>query len=276
MDTLETTVANESPIEQVEQQVDAVESQPSAEPAVELTEEEKAQAETDKQAKVKQDAINKRFAEMTRQRHESERRAQQAEQNLNELRQKYEAPKVLELPQLENFETIGDYQKAVREHAENEVRQQVVKEFNERQQAQQTTEAGVKFQQAEAEFVKAHPDYEQVAEQLTSIVGSQGLPQHVSQAILQSSDAPALIYELGQNLEEFSDFLDMPAHEQLMKLGEIRAGLKVNGSSAPRTPAAINQPKPITPVSSNAPLRKDVTKMSTEEYIEHRNKTSRR
>ncbi|WP_410210234.1 hypothetical protein [Aquirhabdus sp.] len=219
---------------------------------------------------VKPPAIERRIAELTRMRYESDRRAEEAERVAQALRQRYEEP-VQQSPQdgrpmIEWFDTLTDYEHALEEYATRQVYQKVSHQFEQQRYAVAQAEVGQRFVQAESRFSKENPDYQHVVNNLSVLVGDDGLPAHLRDVILQSDVAPALLYELGQDLDEFSDFLEMPPLEQLMRLGEIRAAVK-QGSRRQHTPQAAHLPKPISPVSSNASAKRDPYKMSDRDFL---------
>ncbi len=226
---------------------------------------------------IKPPAIERRIAELTRMRHESDRRAQEAERVALELRQRYEEPQPTAhdgRPMIEWFDTLADYEHALEDYATRQVYQQVSHQFEQRRHAQAQAEVGQRFVQAESRFSQHNPDYQHVVNNLTVLVGDDGLPAHLRDVILQSDVAPALLYELGQDLDEFSDFLEMPPLEQFMRLGEIRASIKqgygnqgYRNQQAQRTPQAAHLPKPISPVSSNASAKRDPYKMSDRDFL---------
>jgi len=107
---------------------------------------------------VKPPAIERRIAELTRMRYESDRRAEEAERVAQALRQRYEEPVQQSQqdgrPLIEWFDTLADYEHALEEYATRQVYQQVSHQFEEQRHAAAQAEVGQRFVQAESRFSK--------------------------------------------------------------------------------------------------------------------------
>ena len=255
-----TETTSEAPAEQVEQEQEQQE---------ELTpeqQEEKAKADAETHKRSVQDRINKSVAK--------QREAERERDDLRARLAAYEAQaNQLKEPDINDFDDLAAYQKAEREYG----RQQALAEARQGQSTntqQAATQALVQtYQTQEAELAKTVPDYAQVISVADAIIGEQGLPPEVSLALLRSGDGARIGYEICKDTNQLIDFLGMSPTEQIIRIGEVKAGLPKRTA---KTPSAANLPQPITPTSGNASTRKDVYKMSTDDFIAHRNKTARR
>ncbi len=233
----------------------------------ELTEEQQAEAAQkaeDEKAAQRQSAIDKRIAKITWEKNEAIRKAQ-------ELEQKYAAQeqKSLAEPQLHDFDSIEDYAKALSKYQEDKANQNYQSQFEQQRNEQMRQAKALKLDAAEAEFQKAHPDYQRVVGSIVHISGGE-LPEQLSLAVLELGDAaPAVLYEIGKDPVDVVDLLNMSPVEQLMKIGEIRASLKNN----PKTPKIPNNPAPVSPAKGATNSKKDPYKGSDEEFLRGRGLT---
>jgi hypothetical protein len=83
-------------------------------------------------------------------------------------------------------------------------------------------------------------------------------------------DAHKVIYALGKNPEEASRILALSPVQQGRELE--RLALK---AGQPATKAVSKAPAPITPVDGSTTVEKDPSKMSTDEWMKWRNKTTK-
>ncbi|KAF1020476.1 MAG: hypothetical protein GAK29_03613 [Acinetobacter bereziniae] len=230
----------------------------------ELTEEQQAEAAQiaeEEKAAQRQSAIDKRIAKITWEKNEAIRKAQ-------ELEQKYAAQeqKSLSEPQLHDFDSIEDYAKALSKYQEDKANQNYQSQFEQQRNEQMRQAKALKIDAAEAEFQKAHPDYQRVVGSIVHISGGE-LPEQLSLAVLELGDvAPAVLYEIGKDPVDVVDLLNMSPVEQLMKIGEIRASLKNN----PKSPKIPNNPAPVTPAKGATNSKKDPYKGSDEEFLRSR------
>lgn len=193
----------------------------------------------------------KRIGDLTRQRHEAERKA---EHNANEAA-RYRA--IAEAVQ-------GDNAPADRQGQQPQldinalVEQRAALIANE--QAAQVRGASVAKTGAES-----FPDFQQAVQTLDAL----GISNDQVQSLLGMDDAHKVIYHLGKNPEEAARILAMPPIQQGRELE--RLALK---SAQPAAKAVSNAPSPITPVDGASPGGKDPSKMSTAEWMAWRNKNA--
>ncbi|MFQ5915614.1 MAG: hypothetical protein ACE5JS_20785, partial [Nitrospinota bacterium] len=89
-------------------------------------------------------------------------------------------------------------------------------------------------------------------------------------AIFESERGPEIAYHLGKNLQEANRIAMLPTHQIFREIGRLEARF-----SAPASRAVSGAPPPITPVQGTAAAEKDLSKMSTEEFIARRNQEER-
>lgn len=228
------------------------------------------QPEAEQQAEQKKRGAQKRFDELTRQRHEAERRAQAAENRLREIEAQQTA-KQLQEPVLEEYDSIDDYKKDFAEYVKANALETAKREISQRQQYEQIASKQAKVDVAEAEYMKSNPTYAQNAANVTQLMGGNLAPQ-VAEAFLDlGADAPAVIDALGADLDQLMDFANATPYQQLMKLGELRMQAK----SKPKTQRKP-LPTPVTPVGANGSASRDPSKMTDAEWLEWRNKQTKK
>lgn len=130
--------------------------------------------------------------------------------------------------------------------------------------AQQTVQERIAtLQSKEAEFAKAHPDYEGVAK-------SPHVPitQAMANVMLENPDtAPAIAYYLGQNLDEAREIAQMAPLAQARALGLIEAKVSTP-TKAPPPPKPVPKTPTVPPtLQPGASGAKDWSQMSTEEHV---------
>lgn len=214
-----------------------------------------AQAESEEQqAKPVKDPVQKRFDQLTWQKHEADRRAnaqaienQRLQQQLAQLqRERLEIHRRVTMPTLEQANMDPRvYERALDEHnqryynAQREAEQQTLRELQINQAAQQFTNF---VESRIAEAVQKYPDYE-------SVVTSENLPPlgkvnpPLFQAIMNHEQMPEITYFLGKNPAEAHRIARLPPPLALIELG------KISGRITPRSPG--NAPAPPATVGSN-------------------------
>jgi hypothetical protein len=214
----------------------------------------------------------KRFSELTLQREEQKRLAEDAgrerdfykkialERQGQPAVETPVAPKTDELvePKLDDFTDYADFVKAT-------VNYRVTTELrnlsSQAQQNQTRVERTQKFHSAAEAFKKDTPDFDVV---ITSPAFVQSEP--VVEAILHSNKGPQIAYYLAKNAEVLSRLNQSSPFEVALEIGRIEERL------TPLAPKVITQtPKPLTPVTgSTGAVEKDPKDMSMDEYAKHR------
>lgn len=262
-ETVESEATDES-VEQEESQQPEVQEAETAEAEKPSGEEETPDPEREK----KKSAFQERISELTRQRREAEREAQELRQRLEEIQS--QEPEADPRPKLEEFEydedryaeALDDWYTRQNQRAAQQARAQEFQQEAQRK-AQKAQETMIQtFQERSNEFAEEHEDYYQTIQNPAFVQG-----QAMTQAILTSENGPALAYHLGKNTQVANEINNMPPAQALMELGKLEA--KLSQHVAPKSSKA---PDPIKPVGDKAPVEKDPETMSTTEYRRWRQK----
>lgn len=213
------------------------------------------QAAKDQESKETKDPNGwavKRIGDLTRQRHEAERKAEQAVQEAAQYRA------ILEQMQK------GDDQAPTPKGQPEDIDALVERRAAEKAQQQAIAARGQSVAKAGAD---AFEDFPQAIQTLDAL----GItPEQVSN-LLGMDDAHQVIYQLGKNPEEAARILALPPIQQGRELERIAA----KAAQAPAPKPVSKAPQPITPVDSVAAAEKAPSKMTTAEWMEWRNKTAK-
>lgn len=169
-------------------------------------------------------------------------------------------------PRLEDFEYDQDkWADALTDWADRQIdakTEAAVTKSITKQRTQSEQEAKAQqFKAASDAFASEHPDYNDVAY-------NPALPLTKEMfAIIQESDkGPALVYELGKNIEKARAISQLPAQQQAMALGRMEASLS---QPAPK-PQPSKAPEPPNPVTDGATPSVDPSKMSIDAWMKWR------
>jgi len=231
-------------------QPDVNESQESSTSENEATSTTEASAENEEGKDPNGWAV-KRIGDLTRQRHEAERNATAAKGEAERYRllveqmQRGEEPTVTPPGQAPNIDEL------------------VSKRATEIAQQQQMAERGQSVSKVGAE---AYPDFMTAVTTLDAL----GISGDQVQSLLGMDDAHKVIYSLGKNPEEALRILALPPLQQGRELE--RMALK---AGQPAAKAVSKAPAPITPVDGSTTVETDPSKMSTEDWMKWRTKTTK-
>lgn len=203
-----------------------------------------------------------RINELTRARREAEREAEYWKQRASPAKTEAPAPK----PEVGNFQDYNEYIEAM---ADWKADQKVAKAFEARDaEAAKSAEQRVQESKAQTfhERVNAAkasiPDFDAVVNATEAVV-----PQHVTDAILESEKGAELLYHLAKHPEQAERLAQMSVREADREIGRIEATLGQT-KTAPVTKPASKAPAPMRPTGSGAAtaVTNDPGKMSHEEY----------
>lgn len=213
-------------------------------------------AERDKQGRFR--SSQERIAELTRQRHESDREAAY----WRGVAQGPAAPAAPEgKPTPDKFSDYGDYVEALAEYKAKEI---VSKTRAEIEQSQRAKETAANWQQREAAFRQSTSDYAEVIQAAADLPITQAL----GTALQESDIGPQLAYHMAKNPEVAERLNGLPERQMLRELGRLEASLT---TSSPPAPARVSSaPPPIKPVGQSAAGVPDMAKMPMDEYIKLR------
>lgn len=226
----------------------------------------------------KKPGVHNRIGELTKEKHDAKREAEAAQREAEYWRQQAlkaaeqnPEPTQADAPTGEPTREQFDYDDAQYMKAWYKwQRDQERAEETRTKQAEEAQKRHKTFQEREQAFAAAHPDYEEVAK-------AEHVPitKDMAEAIIESDDAPAIAYYLGQNLEEASAIAAMTPIAAARAIGRIEAKLSAKTAApAPTTPTktVTRAPEPVTTLSGSPAVTKSYDEMSMEEYDATRKK----
>lgn len=226
----------------------------------------------------KKPGVHNRIGELTKEKHDAKREAEAAQreaeywrqQALKAAEQKPE-PTQADAPTGEPTREQFDYDDAQYMKAWYKwQRDQERAEETRTKQAEEAQKRHKTFQEREQAFAAAHPDYEEVAK-------AEHVPitKEMAEAIIESDDAPAIAYYLGQNLEEASAIAAMTPIAAARAIGRIEAKLSAKPSVPTTTTPAktvTRAPEPVTTLSGSPAVTTSYDDMPMAEYDAARRK----
>ena len=220
----------------------------------------------------KKPGVHNRIGELTKEKHDERREKEAAlreaeywrQQALKAAEQKPE-PTHADAPTGEPTREQFDYDDAQFMRAWYKwQRDQERAEETRTKQAEEAQKRHKTFQEREQAFAAAHPDYEEVAK-----AEHVPIPKEMAEAIIESDDAPAIAYYLGQNLEEASAIAAMSPIAVARAIGRIEAKLSakpaVQTTTTP-TKTVTRAPEPVTTLSGSPAVTRSYDEMSMDEY----------
>lgn len=230
--------------------------QQTQEPEVEQTEEEKAKAAEEAEEK-KRSRAKERIERLARENAELRKFKEEAEARAKQPVQSDEAPKI------EDFEDYSDYLKAQQDWYVKQAEDRVLARLNQDKAAQQKVQAEAEYQTAMAELEREGVDVNGLIEKASSLPP---LPVTLDQFGLPIKDTLGLAQKLIEDEDLYYELSRMNPYQAAMKIGQIIGTQK----PAPKAPKIPNAPKPINPTSANAPVKRDMDKMSDNEFLKSR------
>jgi len=234
-----------------------------ATPEVEPTEvvEERSEPEIEKEQEEKPKAnpkLERRFSEITKQREEARKEAQQERQAREALEARLavlerqpapQAPKVDEEPQPSQFNDAFEYAKALAEYTADqrigEMRRQdaEAKEALERQKVIETWAS--KVQAAKASM----PDFDDIVASSDVVVNDD-----IRDAILESDVGPQILYHLAENDDVAKRIAGLSPKQALREIGKLEARFEAKETAPEAKPIVRSKaPAPINPLRGSNP-----------------------
>ena len=236
-------------------EVEAVQTEPTevveerSEPEIEKEQEEKPKANP---------KLERRFSEITKQREEARKEAQQERSAREALEARLavlerqpapQAPKVDEEPQPSQFNDAFEYAKALAEYTADqrigEMRRQdaEAKQAQERQKVIETWAS--KVQAAKASM----PDFDDIVASSDVVVNDD-----IRDAILESDVGPQILYHLAENDDVAKRIAGLSPKQALREIGKLEARFEVK-ETAPETKPIVRSkaPAPINPLRGSNP-----------------------
>ena len=194
----------------------------------------------------------KRISELTRQRHEAERKAEASTGEAARYRML-----------VEQLRAGGEAEPVDTSAQQPNIDELVEKRAAEKAQHQAIAERGQSVSKVGAE---QYPDFQSAVVTLDAL----GISQDSVESILGMDDAHKVIYALGKNPEEASRILSLPPVQQGRELE--RLALK---AAQPAPKAVSKAPAPITPIDGSTTVETDPSNLSTDEWVKWREKTKK-
>jgi hypothetical protein len=236
-----------------------VEATPEVEPTEVVEERSEPEIEIEQEEKPKANPkLERRFSEITKQREEARKEAQQERSAREALEARLavlerqptpQAPKVDEEPQPSQFNDAFEYAKALAEFTADkrigEMRRQdaEAKEAQERQKVIETWAS--KVQAAKASM----PDFDDIVASSDVVVNDD-----IRDAILESDVGPQILYHLAENDDVAKRIAGLSPKQALREIGKLEARFEVKETKPEPTPITRSKaPAPINPLRGSNP-----------------------
>jgi hypothetical protein len=236
-------------------EVEAVQTEPTEE--VERSEPEIEEKEQEEKPKANP-KLERRFSEITKQREEARKEAQQERSAREALEARLavlerqpapQAPKVDEEPQPSQFNDAFEYAKALAEYTADqrigEMRRQdaEAKQAQERQKVIETWAS--KVQAAKASM----PDFDDIVASSDVVVNDD-----IRDAILESDVGPQILYHLAENDDVAKRIAGLTPKQALREIGKLEARFEVKETAPQSAPITRSKaPAPIQPLRGSNP-----------------------
>lgn len=197
----------------------------------------------------------KRINELTREKYEARRAAEQLQRERDEALaelQRFRQP----APD-PNADPAGYLQHLAREEARQLIESERKRDRESQEQARFQSLAE-QSQAREQAYAAQHPDYEEALQQFVEVVGPNPT---LGEVLMTSEHGPQLVHYLGRNLDEAAHIASLPPHLAARALGVLEARV-----SAPRTVQTTKAPSPPPVLAGSAVTSKDPAKMSYADY----------
>lgn len=213
--------------------------------------------------KEKKGRLQQRFSELTSQRKEAEAKAQaeaeaarlakeelaRAKAEAEELRKKYETPKELPEPKVEDYTDAQKYAADLKAYIESKVRVEESKKAEERKVKEQEEKIAKSWTDKWSASAKEVPDFNEVMNTTSVVVSDQA-----QYAIRTADNGPMIVYHLGKNPADLQKMNSMSVPEMLKFVGRLDAKYD-KPAQQEQKPAENNlskAPAPIKPVKNTS------------------------
>ena len=232
-----------------------------AAPAEPAEEAERSEPEIEKEQEEKPKSnpkLERRFSEITKQREEARKEAQQERQAREALEARLaalerqpapQAPKVDEEPQPSQFNDAFEYAKALAEYTADkriaEMKQDEAKAKAEAERQKVIDQWASKVQKAKADL----PDFDDIVASSDVVVNDD-----IRDAILESDVGPQILYHLAENDDVAKKIAGLSAKQALREIGKLEAKFEVK-ETVPETKTIVRSkaPAPIQPLRGSSP-----------------------
>lgn len=193
---------------------------------------------------------------------------------------KVEAPAEVKEPQPEDFDTVADYLKAVRQYDREELKRELTGEIEKRETAKvQQSEKKTIEQKWSARLAEARTKFEDFDEVIADAQESNiPVSQAMSDVLMHSDIGAEMLYELAKDHELAAKIARMSPLEAAKALGKIEARIE---SSKPKEQAEADEPAkppapvtkapaPVTPVKRTANAPVDLETANFKDFVKAR------
>ena len=258
--------------------------QPENAETVDETEEVEAQAETDEESATSEDdaepakpkrrsRAEERINALTREKYEAQQAAAAAQRRAEEIealvrQQQMQQPAQMPMPTLADY----DYDENAYQQAVQSWNQAQIQGYQRQQAEEQQRQAAMQAQQQEAQLLQAkiqegntkYPDFQQKVMD-PNLPPLRQVNQFAFQAVMDSPKAVDIAYYMASNPATIYEYAQMNPVQAIKAVAQLEAKL----SEAPRK-AGSAPPRPPTRVKGKAESVTDPSKLSTEDWMEWR------
>lgn len=181
-----------------------------------------------------------------------------------------ETPKPEAEPQAEDFNTQGEYLKALSKWAAKEARKEMKAEQDKEAGEQRRTQTVDAWNKQVATAKTKYKDWD-------SVMGDTEIGEIAARTLISMPDGAELAYYVGKNPEEAKTLVSLKNERDVaIAIGELRAKVKSLAPASKKDPATVtgkNKPAPITPLGGNSSgnVDKKPSEMTYKEYKAKRN-----
>jgi len=243
---------------------------PAQQEAAQETQQTPAPVETDEQREEqardeKGRFVQKRINELTREKYEARRQVDSLRAELDQLRAQIQQPRQPAPDPQQDPEAYIRH--LVREEARGYVESDRAASAQQQEQ-QRFQNIAQKHAEREVVFATEHPDYEEAAHNLTSVIGVDPM---LAEVLMSSEHGPLVVHHLGTHLDEAVQLAALPPHMRIAQVARIEARL-----TAPKPKPVTKAPDPVPTVGGGAAATKDPDRMSVGEWLAWRDSQLKR
>lgn len=202
--------------------------------------------------------VQKRINELTREKHEARRQAEQYQQRLQQVEQELARSRQYAVPD-PNVDLDG-YIRHIAEQRADEIVQSDRSQWQQQQHQQHIQSLAQTYQSRADEYAAKNPGYVDAEGAFVSIAGANPL---VAEVLMTSDHGPAVVDYLGNHLDEASRILSMPPHLAAAALARI----EVRVSTQKQKPVTSAPNPPPTLGGGKATVAKNPDDMSQAEWL---------
>ncbi len=259
------SIEESAPIEVAAENVAPIETPENNENVTETPQEEEHEELKDLDApKEKKGRLQQRFSELTSQRKEAEAKAQaeaeaarlakeelaRAKAEAEELRKKYESPKELPEPKVEDYTDAQKYAADLKAYIESKVRVEEAKKAEEQKVKVREEQIAKSWGEKWNASAKEVADFNEVMNSTSVVVSDQA-----KEAIRTADNGPMIVYHLGKSPSDLQKMNGMSVPEMLKFVGRLDAKYD-KPAQQEQKPAENNllskAPAPIKPVKNTS------------------------